>query len=142
MSKRLPLLLLLALTLAGCDNKKEQGQDPGMDPGLETAAEVCLNVKGKRIFTYAEGTTQLGFNRALRQFRAGNDDMTTYFIVTCSELPVKEGQEIRADLSWRVSGNSAKTTGKAFTVMKIEDTGLVRLWCAADKTGAVVRILD
>ena len=111
MSKRLPLLLLLALTLAGCDNKKEQGQDPGMDPGLETAAEVCLNVKGKRIFT-------------------------------CSELPVKEGQEIRADLSWRVSGNSAKTTGKAFTVMKIEDTGLVRLWCAADKTGAVVKILD
>ena len=139
MSKRLPILLLLALTLAGCDNKKKE---PEIDPGLETATEVCLNVKGARVFTYAEGTTQLGFNRALRQFRAGNDDMTSYFIVTCSELPVKEGQEIRADLSW-TSGSIEKTSTKvAFTVEKIEDTGLVRLWCAADKTGAVVKILD
>lgn len=138
MSKRLSLLLLLALTLAGCDKKKE----PGMDPGLETATDVCLNVKGSRIFTYAEGTTQLGFNRALRQFRAGNDDMSSYFIVTCSELPVKEGQEIRADISW-TSGSTVKTSSKvAFTVEKIEDTGLVRLWCAADKTGAVIKILD
>lgn len=138
MSKRLSILLLLALTLAGCDNKKKE---PEIDPGLETATEVCLNVKGARVFTYAEGTTQLGFNRSLRQFRAGNDDMSSYFIVTCSELPVKEGQEIRADLSW-TSGSTVKTSKVAFTVVKIEGTGLVRLWSAADKTGAVVKILD
>lgn len=139
MRTRLPItLLLLALTLAGCDRKKE----PEMDPGLETAAGVCLNVKGNRVFTYTEGTTQLGFNRSLRQFRAGNDDMSSFFIVTCSELPVKEGQQIRADLSW-TSGSTVKTSTKvAFTVERIESTGLVRLWCAADKTGAVVKILD
>lgn len=129
----LPLMLLL---LSACGKKVE------MDPVLYESDTVALMVKGKTVFTYDEGTMQLGFNRVQRQFRAGNDDMTSYFVLTCSELPREEGQELKADVQWG-SGNSGKTSsGLTFKVEKYESTGLVWLWCAADKTGAVVRILN
>ena len=128
----LPLLLLLV----SCKPKVE------MDPGLYASDTVSLMVKGKSVFTYDEGTMQLGFNRTLGQFRAGNDDMSSFFVLTCSEIPREEGQEIKADVQW-TSGSSVKTSsGLTFKVEKYDSTGLVWLWCAADKTGAVVKILN
>jgi len=130
------LLLILPLLLAGCQPKVD------MDPGLYESDNVSLMVKGKTVFTFDEQTMQLGFNRILRQFRAGNDDMSSYFILTCSELPREVGQELKADVQW-TSGSSVKTaSGLTFKVEKYDGTGLAWLWCAADKTGAVVKILN
>ena len=113
-----------------------------MDLEMYNSDQVSLMVKGKKVFTYSEGTCQLGYNRDLRQFRASNDDMTSFFVLTCSELPRQEGQEIRAELKW-TSGSSVKTSdGLVFKVEKYDDTGLVWLWNSADKTGAVVKILN
>ena len=136
MRKFLPLLLALPLLLTACKEKNE------MDPGLYDSDRICLMVKGKMILPETDGTPQLSFNRSRREFRAGNDDMSRFFTVTCSELPVREGQEIQADLKW-TSGSSVKSaTGLTFKVEKTDGTGLVWLWCAADNTGAVVKILN
>lgn len=131
-------ILLAAVVLAGCDRKTKE---PETDPEIKSATQVFLKVKGNTVFKYSEGNTQLGYNEKLREFRAGNDDMSSYFIVTCSELPVKEGQELRADLKWTSGSTVKSSTGVSFKVVGYESTGLVRLWCASDKTGAVVRIL-
>jgi len=129
-------LIAAVLLLAGCKGKVE------MDPGLYNSDRICLMVKGKTVFSYTEGTTQLSYNRSLREFRAGNDDMSQYFILTCSELPTREGQEVRGNIRW-TSGSSVKSTdGILFKVEKNDGTGLVWLWCAEDKTGAVVKILN
>ncbi len=137
MRKLLYIILLTTLSvLTACEKKVE------MDPELYNSDQVGLMFKGKKVFTFTEGTMQLGFNRSLRQFRAGNDDMSSYFVITCSDLPTTVGQEIRAEVKWR-SGSSEKTaSGIPFKVEKYEDTGLVWLWCAEDKTGAVVKILN
>ena len=131
------ILIVLALAAVACGKKVE------MDPVMYESNDVSLMVKGKMTFTYTEGTMQLAYNRTLREFRAGNDDMSSYFVLTCAELPREEGQEIRADIKY-ASGSSGKSiTGLTFKVEKIEtNTGLVWLWCAADKTGAVVKILN
>ena len=129
-------IITLVLLCAGCKEKVE------MDLDMYNSDQVSLMVKGKKVFTYSEGTCQLGYNRNLRQFRASNDDMTSFFVLTCSELPRQEGQEIRAELKW-TSGSSVKTSGNlVFKVEKYDDTGLVWLWNSADKTGAVVKILN
>ena len=129
-------IIALVLLCAGCREKVE------MDLEMYNSDQVSLMVKGKKVFTYSEGTCQLGYNRNLRQFRASNDDMTSFFVLTCSELPRQEGQEIRAELKW-TSGSSVKTSGGlVFKVEKYDDTGLVWLWNSADKTGAVVKILN
>ena len=129
-------IIALILLCASCKEKVE------MDLDMYNSDQVSLMVKGKKVFTYTEGTGQLGYNSSLRQFRAGNDDMTSFFVLTCNDLPRQEGQEIRAGLKW-TSGNSVKTSDNlVFKVEKYDGTGLVWLWNAADKTGAVVKILN
>ena len=135
MRKYLYIIILSALALTGCKEKVE------MDLDMYNTEQVSLMVKGKMVFTFSEENGQLGFNRTLRQFRASNDDMTSYFVLTCSELPRQEGQEIRAELK-RGSGSSKSTSNIILKVEKYDDTGLVWLWNATDKTGAVVKILN
>lgn len=129
------LIIALVLLSAGCKKKVE------MDLEMYNSDQVSLMVKGKRVFTFDEGTCQLGYDRTKRQFRAGNDDMTSYFVLTCSEAPRSQGQEIRADLQWTSGSSSKSTKGIIFKVEKYE-TGLVWLWNSTDKTGAVVKILN
>ena len=136
MRKRLYILGLLLLALTGCKEKVD------MDLDMYNSEQISLMVKGKKVFTYTEGTGQLGYNRSLRQFRAGNDDMTSFFVLTLDELPRQEGQEVRGAVQW-TSGSSVKSTSNlVFKVEKYEGTGLVWLWNAQDKTGAVVKILN
>ena len=135
MRKHLYILGLLLLALTGCKEKVD------MDLDMYNSEQISLMVKGKKVFTYTEGTGQLGYNRSLRQFRAGNDDMTSFFVLTLDELPRQEGQEIRGGVQW-TSGSSVKSTNLTFKVEKYDGTGLVWLWNATDKTGAVVKILN
>ena len=136
MRKYLYIIALLVLVGTGCEEKVD------MDLDLYNSDQVSLMVKGKRVFTFTEGTGQLGYNRTLRQFRAGNDDMTSFFVLTLDELPRQEGQEIRGSVKW-TSGSSVKSTsGLTFKVVKYDGTGLIWLWNSADKTGAVVKILN
>ena len=135
MRKQLYIIGLLLLALTGCKEKVD------MDLDMYNSEQISLMVKGKKVFTYTEGTGQLGYNRSLRQFRAGNDDMTSFFVLTLDELPRQEGQEIRGGVQW-TSGSSVKSTNLTFKVEKYDGTGLVWLWNATDKTGAVVKILN
>ena len=136
MRKYIFIMALVLLVTTGCKKKVE------MDLDMYNSDQISLMVKGKKVFTFDEGTGQLGFNRTRKEFRAGNDDMTSYFVLTCSEAPRSQGQEIRADIQW-TSGSSVKSTnGLTFKVEKYDNTGLVWLWNSTDKTGAVVKILN
>ena len=135
MRKYLYIIALSILVGTGCKEKVD------MDLDMYNSEQVSLMVKGKKVFTYTEGTGQLAYNRTLRQFRAGNDDMTSFFVLTLDELPRQEGQEIRGGVQW-TSGSSVKSTNLTFKVEKYDGTGLVWLWNAADKTGAIVKILN
>ena len=105
------LILFALILLTGCKEKVE------MDLEMYNSEQVSLMVKGKKVYTYDEGTGQSAYNRTLRQFRAGNDDMTNFFVLTCSELPREEGQEIRTDIQW-TSGNTVKTSNGV--ILKVE----------------------
>ena len=138
MRKYLHILALLVLVLPGC----REGGKVDMDPGMYESNLVSLMVKGKTVFTFSEGDGQLAYNRTLKQFRAGNDDMTSFFVLTCTDIPRQEGQEIQADIEWSVGSSRKTTKGITLKVEKTDGTGLVWLWNATYKTGAVVKILN
>ena len=133
--RKLLIVFAVALAAAACGKKVE------MDPVLYESDEISLMVKGKKVFSYTEGTMQLSTNPVLGQFRAGNDDMTQFFVLSYGTRPREKGQELKGDVEW-TSGNSVKkTTGLTFKVEKLDaNTGLVWLWCASDKTGAVIKL--
>ena len=136
MRKYLYIIVLLPLLFSGCKEKVE------MDLDMYNSDQISLMVKGKKVFTFDEGTCQLGYNRTLKQFRAGNDDMTSYFVLNLAELPRELGQEIKAELKWTSGGSVKPASSLTLKVEKYDDTGLVWLWNSADKTGAVVKILN
>ena len=134
--RKLAVILAVALCAAACEPKVE------MDPLLFESDQIGLMVKGKKVFTYTEGTMQLATNPNLGQFRAGNDDMSQYFVFTYGTLPREKGQELKGDIRYCTSGGNVKSTsGLTFKVEKTDaNTGLVWLWCAADKTGAIIKL--
>ena len=67
-------LYIIAFTVLACTGCKEKVD---MDLEMYNSEQVSLMVKGKKVYTYDEGAGQMAFNRTLRQFRTGNDDMTT-----------------------------------------------------------------
>ena len=135
MKKRFLPFLLALLLLGGCRTSE-------MDPGMLASDTISLMVKGKTVFTLPEKEGQLGYNQQRKEFRAGTDDMTSFFVLRCEPLPTSEGQVITGSLRWS-EGETVRTRNNlSFGVEKYEDTGLVWLWCAKDKTGAVVKVLE
>lgn len=135
--KRLISVLLLAALFAGACKEKEE-----MDPQLYESTDICLKVKGRMVFTYDDASGQLGYNPAKNLFRAGNDDMSEYFILTCQPFPAAAEMDVVADITWKVGGSTQHRDGVPMRVKKTDDAGLVWLWDKQDKIGAVVKILN
>lgn len=130
------LLLALAITCCRCSCEKEAGIDRDF---LETGT-VGLRVAGQNRFMYDPSTCQLGFNSTMIQFRAGNDTGTEYFTLTCSELPVEVGQQVRADLVYTRSSGITREAGLSFSVEEIQGDK-IWLWNSSKKAAVCVEII-
>lgn len=102
------------------------------------ASEISLSKDGKVLAEYNAAKWQTGYNKAHAEYRVHTDDMSQYFILQCSEEIDSEGQEIKADLNYFLNGNRVKAVGLDFVVQKIGKDGMIWLWNASKKYGAVV----
>lgn len=135
MKRLLPLLLPLLLLTASCVREAR------IDEELILSEIPCLQIKGKRIHTYDPANWQLAWNASLHRFRAGNDNMSEYFVLTCSDTPAEAGQSLDVSLSW-TQNNGIQQRSLPLKVEKISDDGTVWLWNGKESIGAVVRILQ
>ena len=132
---RIGWILALALLAAGCNRDGFSKSD------LEIT-DVCLRVKGEDVFAYIPYATQVSLNRGRKEFRAGTDTMSDYFLLKMSELPREHGQVFTGSLQWTTSDDIVTRTGLSFKVEKIADDGTVWLWCAAQKITVVMKLLN
>ena len=120
--------------LAGC-------QRYDIDDILLQKEEISLTMKGEEVLTYRQDTYQLGYNSQMNEFRVFDDNMATWFVLTCDSRPSTEGQELTADLKW-TSSNSTKTRNRlTFIVEKTDVEGHIWLWCESDAIGVIVKEL-
>ena len=126
------LLLPFLLLLVSCDRTMEP------DSSFVAGSGIQLMVAGRVILTYDPPTWQLGYNPSANEFRAGDDAMKNFFIVTCSKCPSRLGEKIDATVSWTV-GNATESLKGRFEVAKVEGDRYW-LWCGDKKTQAGVTV--
>lgn len=127
----LALFMALLALLTGCVETNEPL------PEFTGTGELSLRINGKTIMKYEPLTWQLSCNTQKKQFRVHNDTMSDFYVLTCSELPDKKGQQIKADLLW-TSSRINKQNGLTFIVLSILGDGTV--WLYNRKLGAYLSI--
>lgn len=127
------LCLGAAALLTGC-------RDDRIDPAMLESTAVRLEVAGQVVFTYDPLTGQLSYDPDRHIFRAGTDNMSDCFVITCSDLPTAKGQELRGSASWTTEAGEQSRHNLTFRVEKAEGA-TVWLWAPRERIGAVVRIL-
>ena len=132
---RIICALCLVLSAAGCNRD-------GFNKSDLEITDVCLRVKGEEVFGYIPYATQMSLNRGRKEFRAGTDTMSDYFLLKMSELPREHGQVFTGTLQWTTADDIVTRTGVSFKVEKVGDDGTVWLWCAAQKITVVMKMLN
>ena len=89
---RIICALCLVLAAAGCNRD-------GFNKSDLEITDVCLRVKGEEVFAYIPYATQMSLNRGRKEFRAGTDTMSDYFLLKMSELPREHGQVFTGEVA-------------------------------------------
>ncbi len=102
---------------------------------------IHLSVNSKTVFRYDPLTCQLAFNRDRREFRVHTDSMSDFYTLTLSEIPTRQGQEVKGTLVWTTEKDINTKRNVTFTAEKLEGD-LIWLWTGNGRVGVVVRVLD
>lgn len=130
-------MLSVAAGLAACSPEAKP------DPEFLAGQEIKLQINGQDKIVYQSDTYQLGYSGSGCVFRVHNDEMSEYFVLTCSEPPEVEGQRIKCSLKYASGSDMESSTGMEFRVEKTDAaSGMVWLWDSKRKTGVSVMKID
>lgn len=119
----------------------ERNHEPEPDPEFIGADKASLVIDGTMVHCYKLNESQLAFSRDARQFRMCDDNMSEYFVVTCSAIPTQVGQEVDCVIKW----TSDKGVSEKMVTLKakqLSDDGYIWLWNGKKRVGACVKVLD
>ena len=129
------VVIIAALALVSCHKGN------GYDKARLADGTVSLSVGGATAFVYNPLTCQMAWNGATRQFRAGTDNMSDYFVVKLSSVPSASGQTMTGDLTWTTSSSVSSLSALPLEVMQVDGEGTVWLWSQKQKAAIVMKVL-
>ena len=129
------ILSLTVLLSAGC--RKEEPVDEDFLAGND----IELKVGPTLIHRYDPLTWQLSFSRERLEYRVFDDNMSEYYTLVCSELPLEKDQKITGTLTWTTPRSSTTKKDLPFTVVKTDSQGTIWLWNGKEKIGISVRTI-
>ena len=118
---------------AGCSLSPES-----FGPAVESDI-ISLTWKETVQVEYDPATYQLGYNSSRNEYRVFDDRLSYWFVVSCSEKPVSEGQTLTADVSWTGKNKTKNMKALKLNVTKTDDTGMIWLWNQANKISIVLK---
>lgn len=126
-------LSLCCIALTSCVDEIP-GEFKDVDPD-----NICLRISTQTVFLFDETNCQYSFNNQKHIFRASNDSMSDYFIVTFSQTPTTEGQNVKADIIYTTETEIKNVRNADLTVENV-DRNEVLLWDGKKKIGINIRI--
>lgn len=130
--KRSIIFLLMAAIATGCFPEGQQS------PLLELS-EISLSWKGNSQIVYNSSDYQMGYSDTTNEYRIYDDRLANWFTIRCDSKPETEGQEFAADVSWTGRKSTKSFTGRTFKVEKMDENGLIWLWCQSEKIGIIIK---
>ncbi len=112
-----------------------------IDEILLQKEEISFTSKGVVQMKYDPQTCQMSHNASRNEFRVYKDDISDWFMVTCSQKPSEEGQTIKANVAWTANTTNHTINGLDFEVKRISVDGRIWMWCQSAKIGVVLQEL-
>ena len=134
MKKHTAYLLIALLAFCSC-------RDDRLVSSFVLEDGVVLMENSNTVFMYDPGTCQMSFNRDRCEFRVHTDNMSDFFTLTLSEIPERQGQDVKGTLVWTTRDDIYTKRNVTFTAEKLEGDKLW-LWTGNGRMGVVVRVLD
>ncbi len=103
--------------------------------------DISMTIAAEEQFSYDPLTCQLSHNVRENEYRVLDDRLSKWFTLKCSAMPVNEGQEIQADLTWTGAKKIETLEELTFTVKKTDSEGKVWLWNEKKSIGIVIKNL-
>ena len=103
--------------------------------------QIRIQVGGSTQMSYNPLTCQIAFSRDLRQFRAHTDNMSDYFCINMSEIPVSIGQKINADIVGTTHRDVLSKKNLTFETVRLEGE-TIWLWSTSAKIGVCIQTID
>ena len=122
------LMLILVFAAVSCNRFD-------VDEILLLRNDVSLTWKGEEQFVYDPTSCQMGFNASRKEFRVQTDNLSSWFVISCSDMPSSEGDEIEADISWTGTTDTRSMKALKFKVEKVSSDGMIWMWCRSAKIG-------
>ncbi|MBQ6086816.1 MAG: hypothetical protein IJK96_02005 [Bacteroidales bacterium] len=129
------ILFLTVLLSPGCR------KDLPVDEDFLAGNDIELKVGSTLIHRYDPLTWQLSFSRERLEYRVFNDNMSEYYTLVSSELPLEKDQRITGTLTWTTPRSSTTKKDLPFTVVKTDSQGTIWLWNGKEKIGISVRTI-
>lgn len=128
------LTLLCLLSLCACNDSRRINAFTESD-------EIRLQTGGSVQLRYTPLTCQLSYSRDLKEFRVHTDNMSDYFCLSLSEIPVSEGQTVSGDLVWTSPRDVLARKNLALETVRLEGEK-IWLWSRSARIGICVRTID
>ena len=135
MTKRTAILLcIMTLMLCSCGRQRRLNAFREND-------EIRLQVAGDVQFRYDPVICQMAFSRSKKEFRAHTDNMSDFYIVQLSSIPVNEGEKISAKLIWTTATDVLTRNNLTLEAVRIEGDK-IWLWSDSGRIGVSILTLE
>lgn len=128
------LLCMLTLILCSCGGQRRINAFKEND-------EIRLQVGSNVQFRYDPLKCQMAFSRSQMEFRAHTDNMSDFYIVQLSSIPVNEGEKVSAKLIWTTATDVLTRNNLTLEAVRIEGDK-IWLWSDSGRIGVSILTLE
>lgn len=133
--RRIAIILLgAALVLCGC-------QEERLLSAFSARDEVRLQIGGEEKMCYDPLTCQLAYNPDKREFRVHTDNMSDFFSLTLSAIPVADEEEVRGSLTYTTRTDIVHKNNITLRAVRLEGDK-IWLWSQSASIGIEIQVLE
>lgn len=132
--KGLLILTILMMSLCSCETQRRIN-------AFREDDSIKLQVAGKDQFRYDPLSCQMAFSRSKKEFRAHTDNMSDFYIVRLSAIPVEQGEVVTADLEWTTDTDILSRNKLTLEVVRLEGDKMW-LWSNSGRIGISLVVLE